>query len=107
MFLQIFFIWVLMSKERPVRVFISNQLFLRGREVKVTVFLVVHIAWLWFWVDRRQAKFNLKFSSSLALLVNDPSKTQVKDGRGVQENVRQYREAKEANVCCLVFLSNI
>ena len=30
--------------------------------------------------------------------VDDPSKTQVKVGRGVQENTRQYREAKESNV---------
>ena len=42
-FLDFFFIFVLMSKETPVRVFIGNQLFLRGREVKVTVFLIVHI----------------------------------------------------------------
>ena len=42
-FFAIFFICMLMSEERPVRVFISNQLFLRGREVKVTVFMSVHI----------------------------------------------------------------
>ena len=37
----------------------------------------------------------------------DPHKTEVKAGRGVQENTRQYLEAKEATVICLVFLTNI
>ena len=60
-FCNIFFICVLMSKGRPVRVFTGNQLFLRGREVKVTVFLIVHIVWVWFWVDRRQAKSKWEF----------------------------------------------
>ena len=52
----------------------------------------------------------LEFNSSLAQLdrpVDDPLKTQVKVGRGVQENTSQYREAKEANVICLVSLTNI
>ena len=40
-------------------------------------------------------------------LVDDPPKTEIKAGRGVQENTWQYREAKEANVICLVFLTNI
>ena len=43
----------------------------------------------------------------LDLSVSDPPKTQVKAGCGVQENIRQYREAKEANVICVVFLTNI
>ena len=52
----IFFICVLVSKERPVRVVDGNQLFLRGREVKATVFKTAHIVWLWFWVVRGQVK---------------------------------------------------
>ena len=108
-----FFICMLMSKVWPVRVFIRSQLFLRGREVKVTVFPTAHIVWLWFWMGRRQVKSNWgwwEFNSSLAHLdrpVDDPPKTKVKAGRGVQENTRQYREAKEANVLCLVFSTNI
>ena len=50
------------------------------------------------------------FNSSLAQLkrpVLDPPKTQVRAGRGVKENTCQYREAKEANVICLVFLTDI
>ena len=100
-----------MDKEWPVRVFSTDQLFLRGREVKVTVFRIV---WLWFWVGRRQVKSNWRgwceFNSSLAQLdrlVDDPPKTEVKAGREVQENTRQYREAKEVNVICLVFLTSI
>ena len=37
----------------------------------------------------------------------DPPKTEFKAGRGVQENTRQYRETKEANVIFLVLLTNI
>ena len=37
----------------------------------------------------------------------DPPKTEVKAGRGVPENTRQYREDKEANVIFLVLLTNI
>ena len=54
--------------------------------------------------------FNRKFSASFAQLdkpVDDPPKTEAKVGRGVQENTRQYREAKETNVICLLFLINI
>ena len=50
------------------------------------------------------------FNSSLAQLkrpVLDPPKTQVRAGRGVKENTWQYREAREANVICLVFLTDI
>ena len=54
----IFFICMLVSKERSVRVVVGNQLFLRGREVKVTVFRTAHIVWLWFWVVRGQVKSN-------------------------------------------------
>ena len=36
------------SKERPVRVVVGNQLFLRGREVKATVFRTAHIDFGWF-----------------------------------------------------------
>ena len=36
------------SKERPVRVVVGNQLFLRGREVKATVFGTAHIDFGWF-----------------------------------------------------------
>ena len=102
-----------MSKERLVRVLIGNQLSLHGREVKITVFRASHIVWIWFWMDRWQVKSNLswwEFNSSLAQLdrpVDDPPKTEVKVVRGVQENCRQYQEAKEAIVMCLVFLSSI
>ena len=57
-----------------------------------------------------QLRFGENFNSSFVELdrpVNDPTKTQVKAGRGVQENTRQYREAKEANVICLAFLTDI
>ena len=94
----IFFIYMLKSKERPVRVFIGEHLSLRGREEKVTVFRLVRIVWLQFWVDRGPVK---------SRSVPDPPKTEVKAGRGVQENTRQYREAKEANVIRQVFLTNI
>ena len=57
-FLYFFFIYMLVSKERPVRVVVGNQLFLRGREVKATVFRTAHIVWLWFWVVRGQVKSN-------------------------------------------------
>ena len=53
-----FFVCMLVSRERPVRVVDGNQLFLRGREVKVTVFTTAHIVWLWFWVVRGQVKSN-------------------------------------------------
>ena len=43
-----FFIYMLVSKERPVRVVVGNQLFLRGREVKATVFRTAHIDFGWF-----------------------------------------------------------
>ena len=39
--------------------------------------------------------------------VLDPPKTQVKAGCGVQENTRQYREAREGNLNCPTFLTNI
>ena len=39
--------------------------------------------------------------------VPDPPKTQVKDGRGVQENTKQYRETMEANIIYPVFLTDI
>ena len=99
-----------MSEEGPVRFFIAKHLSLRGREVTVTAFLLDLVIWLWFWVDRWQAMFNRKFDNSLDQLdklVDDPPKTEVKVGRGVQENTRQYRKAKETNVICLVFLTNI
>ena len=54
----IFFICMPVTKERPVRVVDGNQLFLRGREVKATVFRTPHIVWLWFWVVRGQVKSN-------------------------------------------------
>ena len=47
-----------------------------------------------------------KFNSSPAQVdrsVSDPPKNQVNAGRGVQENTRQYREVREANVICVVF----
>ena len=53
-----FFICMLVSKEGPVRVVGGNQLFLRGQEVKATVFRTAHIVWLWFWVVRGQVKSN-------------------------------------------------
>ena len=39
--------------------------------------------------------------------VPDPPKTEVKAGHRVKENTWQYREAKEAKVIYLVFLTNI
>ena len=57
-FLYFFFICMLVSKERSVRVVGGNQLFLRGREVKVTVFRTAHIVWLRFWVVRGQVMSN-------------------------------------------------
>ena len=39
--------------------------------------------------------------------VDDPPKTQLKAGRGLQENTGKYREAEEENIVCLVFLTNI
>ena len=57
-FCNFFFICMLVSKERAVRVVTGNQLFLRGREVKATVFRSAHIVWLWFWVVRGQVKSN-------------------------------------------------
>ena len=48
LFLYFFFICMPVSKERPVRVVIGNQLFLRGREVKATVFGTAHIDFGWF-----------------------------------------------------------
>ena len=61
----IFFICMPASKERPVRVVSSNQLFLRGREVKATVFRTAHIVWLWFWVVRGQVKSNCEVGEDL------------------------------------------
>ena len=43
-----FFICMFVSKERPVRVVGGNQLFLRGREVKATVFRTALIDFGWF-----------------------------------------------------------
>ena len=55
----IFFICMLMSKKRPVRVVVGHQLFLRGREVKGTVLRTPpKVVWLWFWVVRGQVKSN-------------------------------------------------
>ena len=48
------------------------------------------------------------FNSSVAQLkrsVLDPPKTQVKTGRVMQENTRQYREDKESNVICLILFN--
>ena len=73
---------MLMSKERPVRDFIGEHLSLRGREVKVTVFRVARIIWLW--ADREPFKLNWGWTWS----VPDPPKTEIKAGRGVQENTR-------------------
>ena len=92
-----------MSKERPVRDFIGKYLSFCGREVKVTVFRIARIVWIWFWADREPFKLNWGWSWS----VPDPPKAEIKAGRGVQENTGQYREVKEANVICLVFLTNI
>ena len=47
-----FFICMLVSKERPVRVVVGNQLFLRGREVKATVFRTALIDFGWWFADR-------------------------------------------------------
>ena len=110
-----FFICMMMSKERLVRVFIGKHLSLRGREVKVTVFLIdcpprLTLVLGGSLTGQVQLRCWWKFNSPLVQLgnlVNDPPKTVVKAGRGVQENTRQYREAKEANVVCLVFLTNI
>ena len=85
---------MLVSKERPVRIGISNQLFLRGREVKATV------------LKTRPSRLTLILGSSwtgqvqlkLVRSVLEPPKTQVIAGCGVHENTRQYRGAKEANV---------
>ena len=90
---------MLKSKERPVRVFVGKHLSLRGREEKVTVF----------------PDFSALFDFSFRWIADRSSpdrspiqpKHEVKAGRGVQENTRQYRRAKEANVICLVFLTNI
>ena len=90
-----------MSKERPVRDFIGKHLSLRDREVKVTVSRIARIVWLW--ADRKPPKLNWGWTWS----VPDPPKTEIKAGRGVQENTRQYREAKEANIFYLAFLTNI
>ena len=95
-----------MSKERPVRDFIGKHLSLRGREVKVTVFRIARIVWFRFWADREPFKLNWDWTWS----VPDPAKTEIKAAwawSAVQENTRQYREAKEANVICLEFLTNI
>ena len=45
--------------------------------------------------------------AQLDRLVDDPRKTLVKAGRGVQENTRQYRKAKETNIYGPVFLTDI
>ena len=98
------------SKERPVRVVVGNQLFLRGREVKVTVFGTAHIDFGWF-ADRSsptEVGENLILTRSVGLI--GPRSTQNSSQSwacGVQENARQYREAREGNVTCPMFLTNI
>ena len=103
-FLQNIFICMLMSKERPVRHFIGKRFSLRGKEVKVTNCLPSCLHRSTLILDGSgtvQVKLRLERS------IPDPSKTRVKARRGVQENTRQYREVKEANVIYLVLLSNI
>ena len=80
----IFFICMPMSEERPVRFFIAKHLSLHGREVKVTVFLLDHVIWLWFWVDRRQAMFNRKFNTSIIWTNRSTIHLKLKSNLGVQ-----------------------
>ena len=65
-------------------------------------------------MDRSQAKSNLGVGENLILhsfsweiWSTIHPKLKSKLGGEVQENTRQYREAKEANVVCLLFLTNI
>ena len=83
-FLNLFFIFMPMSEERPVRFFIAKHLSLHGREVKVTVFLLAHVIWLWFWVDRRQAMFNRKFNTSIIWTNRSTIHPKLKSKLGVQ-----------------------
>ena len=85
-----------MSNERLIRVFIGKHLSLRGREVKLSSDLPALFDFSFRWIADRSTP-----------TVPDPPKTQVKAGRGVQENTRQCHKPKEANVICLVFLTNI
>ena len=93
-FTVFFFICMLLNKKRHVRVFIGKHPSLRGREVRVTSYLPssFNLSFEWI-VDRSNPTEVLveNFNSSLAQLdrpVDDPPKTQVKVGRGVQENTR-------------------
>ena len=91
-----------MSEERRVRFFIAKHLSLRGREVKADLPASFDFGFGWI-ADRPCSTENLILRSKLDKPVDDPPKSEVKVGRGVQENTRQYREAKETNVICLVF----
>ena len=83
------------TKKRPVRDFIGYHLFLRGREVKVTVFLTApHCLTLVLGGSLAGQGQPLKFvPRSVGQTGRRLPKNQVKAERGAQENTRQYREA--------------
>ena len=86
---------MLMSKERPVRDFIGKHLSLGGREVKVTVFQIACIVF-----DFDFGRIGNRSSSTEVGLDRSPIDPKLKSklGVGMQEDTRQYREAKEANL---------
>ena len=93
-----------MSKERPIRVFNGNQLFLHGREVKATV-LRTHPSRLTLILGgSRTGQVQLKLGEDLILTRSlgqiCPWTTQNSSQSWVwlHENTRQYRGAKEGNV---------
>ena len=89
-----------MNKKRHVRVFIGKHPSLRGREVRVTSYLPTSFNLSFEWIADRSNPTEVlveNFNSSLAQLdrpVDDPPKTQVKIGRGVQENTRQVPQGQ-------------
>ena len=104
---------MLINKERPVRVFVDKHLSLRSREVKQLSYDLpksfdFDFEWIADWSSPTEFCEN-SIPRSLSWTVRSPIHPKLKSmlGGGVHENNRQYREAKEANVICLVFLTNI
>ena len=79
---------------------LANIFPLRGREGKDNC-----LDFDFGWIEDRSS--STEFGKNLILIGARSTKTEFKAGRGVQENTRQYRETKEANVIFLVLLTNI
>ena len=92
-----------MSKERHVLIFVGKHLSLRGREVKVAVLTLIL-------GGSGTGQAQLSFGKNLilrSLSWTDRARSTQNSNQSwawsAGKTHRQYREAKEANVICLVF----